>query len=138
MVVANYKIEDVEGIGPVIGAKLRNAGVSNTDQLLANAKTPAQRQALSEASGLSEDRVLKFANMCDLYRIGGVGSEFAELLEAAGVDTVPELAQRNAENLSKRMAKLNQEMDLTRHVPLESQVTRWVEQAKILPRMLEY
>ena len=95
MVVANYKIEDVEGIGPVIGAKLRDAGVSNTDQLLANAKTPAQRQALSEASGLSEDRVLKFANMADLYRIGGVGSEFAELLEAAGVDTVPELAQRN-------------------------------------------
>ena len=76
--------------------------------------------------------------MVDLYRIGGVGSEYAELLVAAGVDTVPELAQRNAENLSKRMAKLNQEMDLTRHVPLESQVTRWVEQAKNLPRMLEY
>jgi predicted flap endonuclease-1-like 5' DNA nuclease len=136
--VANYKIEDVEGIGPVIGEKLRAVGVATTDGLLANAKTPAQRQALSEASGLSEAQVLKFANMIDLYRIGGVGSEYAELLGAAGVDTVPELAQRNAENLSKRMAKLNQEMDLTRHVPLESQVTRWVEQAKILPRMLEY
>ena len=136
--MANYKIEEVEGIGPVIGEKLRAAGVANTDALLANSKTPAQRQALAEASGLSEAQVLKFANMADLYRIGGVGSEFAELLVAAGVDTIPELAQRNAENLSKRMAKLNQEMDLTRHVPLESQVTRWVEQAKILPRMLEY
>ena len=136
--MANYKIEDVEGIGPVIGEKLRAVGVATADGLLANAKTPAQRQALSEASGLSEAQVLKFANMVDLYRIGGVGSEYAELLAAAGVDTVPELAQRNAENLSKRMAKLNQEMDLTRHVPLESQVTRWVEQAKILPRMLEY
>ena len=136
--MANYKIEDVEGIGPVIGEKLRAAGVANTDALLANSKTPAQRLALAEASGLSEAQVLKFANMADLYRIGGVSSEFAELLVAAGVDTVPELAQRNAENLSKRMAKLNQEMDLTRHVPLESQVTRWVEQAKVLPRMLEY
>ena len=136
--MANYKIEDVEGIGPVIGEKLRAAGVANTDALLTNSKTPAQRQALAEASGLSEAQVLKLANMADLYRIGGVSSEFAELLVAAGVDTIAELAQRNAENLSKRMAKLNQEMDLTRHVPLESQVTRWVEQAKILPRMLEY
>ena len=136
--MANYKIEDVEGIGPVIGEKLRAAGVANTDALLANSKTPAQRLALAEVSGLSEAQVLKYANMADLYRIGGVSSEFAELLVAAGVDTIPELAQRNAENLSKRMAKLNQEMDLTRHVPLESQVTRWVEQAKILPRMLEY
>ena len=136
--MANYKIEDVEGIGPVIGEKLRAAGVANTDALLANSKTPAQRLALAEVSGLSEAQVLKYANMADLYRIGGVSSEFAELLVAAGVDTIPELAQRNAENLSKRMAKLNQEMDLTRHVPLESQVTRWVEQAKVLPRMLEY
>ena len=136
--MANYKIEDVEGIGSVIGEKLRAAGVANTDALLANSKTPAQRLALAEVSGLSEAQVLKYANMADLYRIGGVSSEFAELLVAAGVDTIPELAQRNAENLSKRMAKLNQEMDLTRHVPLESQVTRWVEQAKVLPRMLEY
>ena len=136
--MANYKIEDVEGIGTVTGEKLRAAGVANTDALLANSKTPAQRLALAEVSGLSEAQVLKFANMSDLYRIGGVSSEFAELLVAAGVDTIPELAQRNAENLSKRMAKLNQEMDLTRHVPLESQVTRWVEQAKVLPRMLEY
>jgi predicted flap endonuclease-1-like 5' DNA nuclease len=135
--VANYKIEQVEGIGPIVGEKLRAVGVSTTDELLAKSKTPAERQALSAASGLSEAQVLKFANMADLYRIGGVGSEFAELLVAAGVDTVPELAQRNAENLSKRMAKLNQEMDLTRHVPLESQVTRWVEQAKVLPRMVE-
>jgi predicted flap endonuclease-1-like 5' DNA nuclease len=134
----NYKIEDVEGIGPAIGEKLRAVGVASTDALLTNARTPAQRRVLAEASGLSEEKVLKFANMVDLYRIGGVGSEFAQLLEAAGVDTVPELAQRNAENLAKRMAKLNQEMDLTRHVPLESQVTRWVEQAKALPRMLEY
>jgi predicted flap endonuclease-1-like 5' DNA nuclease len=76
--------------------------------------------------------------MVDLYRIKGVGSEYAELLEAAGVDTVPELAQRNAENLAKKLAAVNEEKNLTRRVPSESEVTRWVEEAKTLPRMLEY
>lgn len=136
--MATKPIEDVEGIGPVIGEKLRAAGVADTDALLSGAKTPAQRKALAEASGLSEKQVLKFANMVDLYRIKGVGSEYAELLEAAGVDTVPELAQRNAENLAKKLAAVNEEKSLTRRVPSESEVTRWVEEAKTLPRMLEY
>lgn len=136
--MAAKPIEDVEGIGPVIGEKLRAAGVADTDALLAGAKTPAQRKALAEATGLSEKQVLKFANMVDLYRIKGVGSEYAELLEAAGVDTVPELAQRNAENLAKKLTAVNEEKSLTRRVPAESEVTRWVEEAKTLPRMLEY
>ncbi len=136
--MATHKIEDVEGIGPVIGEKLRSAGVHDTDALLNGAKTPSQRKALAEASGLTEKQILKFANMVDLYRIKGVGSEYAELLEAAGVDTVPELAQRNAENLAKKLAAVNEEKNLTRRVPSESEVTRWVEEAKTLPRMLEY
>jgi predicted flap endonuclease-1-like 5' DNA nuclease len=136
--MANYKIEDVEGIGPVIGGKLRSAGVADTDALLANAKTPAQRKALAESADLTEAQILKFANMVDLYRVHGVGSEYAELLEAAGVDTVPELAQRNPETLAKKIASLNQERDLVRHVPPASAVTRWVEHAKTLPRVLEY
>jgi len=136
--MATHKIEDVEGIGPTIGQKLRNAGVGDTDLLLEKAKTPAGRKALAEAADLSEKQILKFANMVDLYRINGVGSEYAELLEAAGVDTVPELAQRNAENLAKKLAAVNEEKSLTRRVPSESEVTRWVEQAKGLPRMLEY
>lgn len=136
--MATHKIEDVEGIGPVIGEKLRSAGVPDTDALLNGAKTPSQRKALAEASGLTEKQILKFANMVDLYRIKGVGSEYAELLEAAGVDTVPELAQRNAENLAKKLAAVNEEKNLTRRVPSESEVTRWVEEAKTLPRMLEY
>jgi predicted flap endonuclease-1-like 5' DNA nuclease len=136
--MANHKIEEVEGIGPAIGEKLRGAGVATTDALLEGAKTPAQRKALAESTGLSEKQILKFANMVDLFRINGVGSEFAELLEAAGVDTVPELAQRNAENLAKRMAAVNEEKSLTRRVPSESEVTRWVAEAKTLPRMLEY
>lgn len=136
--MANYKIEDVEGIGPVIGGKLRGAGIEDTDSLLAGARTPAQRAALATAADLTESQILKFANMVDLYRVHGVGSEYAELLEAAGVDTVPELAQRNPDTLAKRLASLNQERDLVRKVPPASAVTRWVEHAKTLPRMLEY
>jgi predicted flap endonuclease-1-like 5' DNA nuclease len=134
----NHKIEDVEGIGKAIGAQLREAGIADTDTLLASAKTPAQRKALAEASGVAETQILKFANMVDLYRVHGVGSEFGELLEAAGVDTVPELAKRNPETLAKRLAALNQEQDLVRHVPQASSVTRWVEHAKTLSRMIEY
>ena len=136
--MANYKIEDVEGIGPVLGEKFRSAGVKDTDALLKSALTSSQRKALAEKTGLSEARVLKFANMVDLYRVGGVGSEYAELLEVAGVDTVPELATRNAASLTQAMAAVNQEKKLTRQVPTESEVAKWVEQAKGLPRMLEY
>jgi len=136
--MANYKIEDVEGIGPVLGEKFRAAGVKDTDALLKNALKPGQRKALAEKTGLSEARVLKFANMVDLYRVSGVGSEYAELLEVAGVDTVPELARRNAASLTQAMAAVSQEKKLTRQVPTESEVAKWVEQAKGLPRMLEY
>jgi predicted flap endonuclease-1-like 5' DNA nuclease len=92
--MANKKINDVEGIGPVIGEKLKNAGAADTDSLLNQAKTPALRKALAAKAGLTEKQLLRFANMVDLYRISGVGSEYADLLEAAGVDTVPELARR--------------------------------------------
>lgn len=136
--MANYKIEDVEGIGPVLGEKFRSAGVKDTDALLKSALTPAQRKALAEKTGLSEARVLKFANMVDLYRISGVGSEYAELLEVTGVDTVPELARRNAGSLVHAMAAVNQEKNLTRQVPTEAEVTKWIEQAKGLPPMLAF
>ncbi len=136
--MANYKIEDVEGIGPVLGGKFRTAGVKDTDSLLKNTRTRAQRKALAEKTGLSEARVLKFANMVDLYRISGVGSEYAELLEVTGVDTVPELARRNAGSLAHAMAAVNQEKNLTRQVPTEAEVTKWIEQAKGLPPMLEF
>jgi predicted flap endonuclease-1-like 5' DNA nuclease len=136
--MANQKIEDVEGIGPAIGEKLRACGIADTDALLAETKTPKQRKAVAEKSGLSEKRVLKFANMVDLYRIDGVGSEYAELLEAAGVDTVPELAQRNPVELAKKMAEVTKAKKLTRRTPSGSEVAKWVEQAKALPRMLTY
>jgi len=136
--MANKKIEDVEGIGPVIGDKLRSAGVKDTDGLLENTRTPKLRKALAETTGLSEKQVLKFANMVDLYRISGIGSEFAELLEVSGVDTVPELARRNAANLAAAMAEVNAQKKLSGRTPGETEVAKWIEQAKELPRMLEY
>jgi predicted flap endonuclease-1-like 5' DNA nuclease len=136
--MANKKINDVEGIGPVIGEKLKNAGVADTESLLNQAKTPALRKALAAKAGLTDKQLLRFANMVDLFRISGVGSEYADLLEAAGVDTVPELARRRADNLTTAMAELNATKKLVRRVPTEAEVTKWVEQAKALPRMLEY
>lgn len=136
--MANQKIEDIEGIGPVLGDKLRAAGVKDTDGLLKQAITPAQRKALAEKSGVSPKQILKFANMADLYRIKGVGSEFAELLEAAGVDTVPELARRNAANLTAAMAKTNETRKLVRRAPTVSETQGWIDQAKTLGRMLRY
>lgn len=136
--MANYNIEDIEGIGPVFGEKFRTAGVKDTDSLLENACTPQQRKDLAEKTGLPESQILKFANMADLYRVSGIGSEYSELLEASGVDTVPELAQRNPANLAQKMAEVNAEKNLTRRAPSETEVGKWVDHAKGLPRKLEY
>ena len=136
--MANYKIEEIEGIGPVMGEKLRAAGVKTTDALLENTKTKKQRQDLAEATGISEKLILRFANMADLFRINGVGQEFAELLEAAGVDTVPELALRRPDNLTAKMEEVNAEKKLTRRTPSLKEVEKWVAEAKELPRALEY
>ncbi|MEQ8850522.1 MAG: DUF4332 domain-containing protein [Phycisphaerales bacterium] len=136
--MANYKIEDVEGIGPTYGEKLRAAGIDDTDALLAACKTPKQRKELAEKTGISDAHILKWANMVDLYRVKGVGSEFSELLEAAGVDTVPELAQRNATNLAAKMVEVNDAKKLTRRVPTEADLESWIAHAKTLDRALEY
>ncbi len=136
--MSNAKIEDVEGIGPAIGDKFRAAGIKDTDLLLASSRTAKQRKELAEKTGIPEAKILKFANMVDLYRIKGVGAQYSELLEAAGVDTVPELARRNSANLTQAMLAANEEKKLTRRPPMEADVANWIEQAKALPRMLEY
>jgi predicted flap endonuclease-1-like 5' DNA nuclease len=136
--MANYKIEEIEGIGDALGKKLRAAGVNNTDKLLENTKTPAQRKNLASDADVSPKLILKFANMADLFRISGVGQEFAELLEAAGVDTVPALARRNAANLTTKMEEINEEKKLTRRTPKQEEVEKWIAQAKDLPRALTY
>ena len=136
--MANYKIEDIEGIGAVKGKQFRATGVKDTDSLLTNARTPKQRKDLAGKTGLSEAQILEFANRADLYRIKGIGSEYSDLLEAAGVDTVPELSKRKAANLVKAMADVNKAKKLVRVEPSEKRVAGWIEQAKALPRVIKY
>lgn len=136
--MANYPVIEVEGIGPVYGKKLNDAGIKNTDQLLNACKTKAMRVKLAADSGIDESHILRFANMVDLFRIHGVGSEYADLLEASGVDTVKELATRNPANLTVKMAEVNNEKKLVRRIPTEKMVEKWVNEAKTLPGALEY
>lgn len=133
-----YRIDEIEGIGPAYKEKLNAAGIETTDSLLDTCCDKKGRAALAEKTGLSEGQILKWANMADLMRISGVGEEYSELLEAAGVDTVKELRNRNAENLAAKMAEVNEEKKLTRAVPSASQVEKWVEQAKTLDPKITY
>ena len=132
------KIVEIEGIGPAMAEKLAKAGIETTDGLLEKCCDPKGRKTVAEASGLAEKRLLKWANMADLMRIKGVGSEYSELLEAAGVDTVKELKTRKAGNLAAKMAEINKDKKLTRTVPNESLVQGWVEQAASLPAKITY
>ena len=132
------KLSTIEGIGPALSEQLESAGINSIEALLENGGTKDGRARIADASGLSVERILKFVNCADLMRIKGVGGEYSELLEAAGVDTVPELAQRNAVNLQAAMEKINAEKNLVRSVPSAKQVEDWVAQAKTLPRAIEY
>ena len=134
----SYKIEEIEGIGPSYAEKLSAANIGNTDDLLKLCCDAKGRKATAEATGISEGQLLKWANMADLMRISGVGSEFSELLEAAGVDTVKELRNRNAENLAAKMTEVNETRKLTRTVPSAKTVDGWVAQAKSLDPLITH
>ena len=131
-------ISDVEGIGPVYAGQLEAVGVKTTDDLLERGATPKGREELEGKSGIGHALILKWVNRVDLYRIKGVGSEYSDLLEIAGVDTVPELAQRNPTNLTTTLAEANAARNLVRKLPTVEQVTDWVEQAKTMPRVVTY
>ena len=132
------KIIDVEGIGKVYAEKLKEAGLSTVEALLKMGASPQNRKEIEEKTGISHKLILEWVNLADLFRIQGIGEEYSDLLEEAGVDTVVELAQRNAENLHQKLVEINQQKKLVRQVPGLSQVTKWVEQAKILPRVVTY
>ncbi len=126
----SYKIQEIEGIGPVNGKKLEEAGINTTSDLLETCGSAKGRKETSGKTGVSESVLLGWANKADLMRIKGVGKQFSELLEAAGVDTVKELKMRNPDNLSAKMKEINEAKKLTRSIPEPSQIEKWVAEAK--------
>lgn len=132
------KLLRIEGIGPASAEKLIAAGVASIEALLELGRTPKGRAELAEKAGIAGDLLLGWINRADLYRVKGIGEQYSDLLEASGVDTVPELARRNAANLLEKMTQVNGERNLVRRLPPLSRVANWVEQAKALPRAIEY
>lgn len=133
-----YKVIDIEGVGQEYAKALQFAGVFTVDELLQRCRTPRSREELAAATDISGKLILRWANMADLFRIKGVGPQFAELLEASGVDTVKEFRHRKADNLAAKMAETNEQRKLTRRVPTEAMLARMIDQAKTLEPAIEY
>lgn len=132
------KITEIEGIGPKMAEKLAEHDITTVEGLLEKGGDKKGRDAIAEATGIPLKKVLTFVNMADLFRIKGVGSQYAELLQAAGVNTVVELSKRKPENLQAKMQELNEEKKLTRQPPATATVEKWVAMAKELPRVVNY
>ena len=132
------KLTSIEGIGAPYAAKLKAAGVGTVEALLEAGATPQGRQELEEATGIVRASILEWVNLADLMRIKGVGEEYSDLLEEAGVDTVKELRNRNPDNLHAALVKANEEKQLTRRLPTRNQVASWIEQARALPPKVTY
>lgn len=124
-----YKIEEIEGVGPAYAQKLAGAHIATTDDLLQHCCAPAGRKRIAEATGISESLLLKWSNHADLMRVSGIGPQFAELLEAAGVDTIKELRTRNAENLAVKMREANDAKKLAKTAPSASVIEKWIQQS---------
>jgi predicted flap endonuclease-1-like 5' DNA nuclease len=134
----SYPITDIEGIGPANAERLKSLRIRTTSRLLEAAKSPRGRKALALKTGVEASRILKWANMADMMRIKGVGEEYSELLEAAGVDTVRELKYRNPKKLAEAMASANTKRKLVRLLPSEKAITKWIAEAKSLPMKITY
>jgi len=132
------KLEIIEGIGPVFAEKLRAADIGSVEALLRTGATPEARQELEGKTGIGHEYILDWVNRADLMRIRGVGEEYSDLLEWVGVDTVPELAQRNPDSLYNKILEINEEKRLVRRPPTHGMVARWIEQAKVLERAVFY
>jgi predicted flap endonuclease-1-like 5' DNA nuclease len=132
------KVIDIEGIGPAYAAKLAKAGIRSVEGLLKNGASPKGRKEIALASGIDQTLVLGWVNRADLYRIKGVGKQYSDLLEKAGVDTVVELSKRVAGNLYAKMVEVNLAKNLVNGMPGVKQVESWIVQAKKLPRVVTY
>ena len=135
---SSARVEEIEGIGSTYAKKLKDARIKTTDELLGAGGTKQGRKELSEKTGISETIILEWVNMADLFRIKGIGEEYSDLLKEAGVSTVVELARRNPENLHETLVGVNEAKKLVRRTPTLNQTKDWIEQAKILPRKVEY
>mgnify|MGYP003386421071 CR=1 FL=1 len=131
-------LANIEGIGSTYATKLFEIGIVTTEGLLTRGATPAGRAEIAEQTRIDPDKVLEWVNRADLFRIKGVAEEYSDLLEAAGVDTVPELAQRNPANLLAKMMEVNADKKLVRRMPTQNEVSRWIDHAKVLPRRITY
>jgi len=131
-------IQDVEGIGPTYAQALKEDGITTTAKLLEVCGNKKGRKDLAKRTSLNESNILKWVNMCDLFRINGVAGQFAELLEGSGVDTVKELRNRNAENLAVKMGEVNEAKKLCKVSPSADVVSKWIDQAKELDPMVTY
>ncbi len=132
------KLSDIEGIGPVIEAKFEKIGIKTVEGLLEKGASAKGRKEIVETTGIDSSKVLKWVNHAELYRIKGIGSEYSDLLEAAGVDSVPELATRKPDNLVKKLEEANAAKKLVRRVPTQKMVEGWVNQAKSLPKLVTH
>lgn len=133
-----YKIAEIEGIGESYAKKLEEAGIKTTDDLLQKAGTPTGRKALAEETGISGKLILKWTNHADLFRVHGVAGQFAELLEAAGVDTVKEFRHRVAANLQPKLVEVNDSKKLCKRIPSVAELEKMIEQAKALEPAVSY
>lgn len=132
------KVSRIEGIGTAYARKLNAQGITTTEELLEAGATKKGRKELSEKTGISENVILEWVNRADLFRITGIGEEYSDLLKEAGVSTVVDLSRRNPENLHQAMVGVNDAKKLVRRPPSLNQTADWVEQAKVLPRKVEY
>ena len=134
----SYPITDIEGIDDDVATTFKSVGIRSTERLLEAARTVKRRKALAEKTGFPEKQLLCWANVADRMRVKGVSKEYAELLQAAGVDTVKELKYRNPANLASAMAEANRKRKMVRLLPSEKVVLRWIEDAKKLPLKISY
>lgn len=134
----SYTIEEIEGIGKEYGDKLRAVDIQTTADLLRRCGTKKGREGVSTESGVSEKLLLDWVNRADLMRINGVAEEYADLMEVAGVDTVKELATRNADNLAEALATANAEKKCTDRVPSAETVKKWIDEAGTMEAMVSH
>ncbi|WP_457570075.1 DUF4332 domain-containing protein [Desulfurobacterium sp.] len=132
------KITEIEGIGSTYAEKLAQIGITSVEELLEKGATAKGREEIAEKTGISKKVILNWVNRADLMRVKGIGEEYADLLEAAGVDSVPELARRNPENLYQKLKEVNEQKKLVRQIPSVKQIEKWIEQAKELPKKVTH